>query len=656
MNKFSRQQGYTLFLTVLVVVIFSILAMTLLTVTLSGAKKSEVREDVTQAGELAEKGVNHLLQEIQLELQNEINQHVDGMLRSDFTEVLDNTIKEYMCPSNIVTGGEQGRYDTCIVEKLSSEKYILPQIIKIESIGRVDNKTKKYHTTVELGANMFPEDMQYVVNTPVSKKCAESKSQREKERNCLPGEGNLFLHGGVSIQGDMNIERHLITSNRSYDKYGAIEHWLHSYYPSATKKPDGSTPSVLIGGNVYHFYWKDNGTTYRPSGFNYSTHIKNIDLENSNLYGSIYKKKDVIDDEVFVGANVAQRSERLVHPEQYTVDISSEQIKYKYGPFDPDPSGRWGEVTRLNTKNAEAGGGINRQMIDLKNKYDHVKFFPYLENDRTGPKFDGNFYLFGENTFKQFATNGNLYIGRALNTAITKQTDVGFKDGAYIHGNLTIRNKVNVKGPIYVNGDLTIDGSDVSIDSVIYVNGNVSFGGTIAQHTDESGREELEKCKGQNESKECQELIESEDTDVNGKFIIYANGEISVKRINRFNNGNPPVINGFFYSKKSIEIEGNESKFILKGGISAPRVVLNSIRGRSIASLAHKIKNHQSAFGGIPVRYFSGWEEQARSDSTSRLQITFDNEIFEKYSDLVLESRAKYIERPKILEVYEVNE
>src|SRR5690625_6155020 len=81
-------------------------------------------------------------------------------------------------------------------------------------------------TKVLFGGDLEEDNREYAASTFIHKDCTENKA------NCLPGEGNMFLHGGVAIQGDISVERHLITSNRSYEKY-AGHHWLHSYYPSA---------------------------------------------------------------------------------------------------------------------------------------------------------------------------------------------------------------------------------------------------------------------------------------------------------------------------------------------------------------------------------------------------------------------------------------
>lgn len=56
MKIFQREDGYSLFLTLLIVVLFAVMAVLLTTTVISGAKSSDSREKVIQAGELSEKG------------------------------------------------------------------------------------------------------------------------------------------------------------------------------------------------------------------------------------------------------------------------------------------------------------------------------------------------------------------------------------------------------------------------------------------------------------------------------------------------------------------------------------------------------------------------------------------------------------------------
>ena len=87
MKYLKREKGYALFLTVLIIALFSILAVSLTTIVLSGANKTAVREEVTQASELSDKGLQHMLNQINKELEDELGE--TGLPRSEFAYRLD---------------------------------------------------------------------------------------------------------------------------------------------------------------------------------------------------------------------------------------------------------------------------------------------------------------------------------------------------------------------------------------------------------------------------------------------------------------------------------------------------------------------------------------------------------------------------------------
>lgn len=586
MRNLYHERGYTLFLTVLTTFIFSIIAISLITISISGAKRSVVREEVIQATELSEKGLNQITQQINYDIQKELDKHEDGLTRSAYIQEINKVVDKYMCGNTEIIEGDTGDFDACVLEQLDKGLDVLPQRIKFESTGYVEDKEKELITTVEIGGNLSPDNMQYAVNTFITKECAESRG------NCQAGEGNLYLHGGSSIQGDINVDRNLITSNRSHEKYAA-HHWIHSYFPSVKEKPDGSASKVLVGENVYTFQW-DNVSGTKISGFDYAKHISEIDIPNK----SPYTKKDVIDENVFVGDYVPEISNRTDHPIQSGFDIEAEKEKYFYTHNDPG-------VTHLQTAIINGTTGVRRVIRNQQSA--NEKIFPKIDN-----KFEADFIINGNSSFKQFSTYQNLDLGKIRNDNI-----IEFKEGAYVGGDLRIRKNTEVKGPIYVNGDVIIEGKNVTINSVLYVNGEVFIRHTASDAT--LGPQ------------------------VKGDFIIYANGKIVMHRMNRFND-HPTEMNSFLYSNESIEIDGNESNVKLKGGISAPRIVLNSIRGRSKAAI----------FGDgqlVEARGFEGWAEQARRES--RLQIIYDKNVLDKYSHLILENRITRVPPAKITDIEE---
>lgn len=81
MDVIKNKKGNTFIITIVLLLIFSILGLSLISLTLSGASKNEVRQDEVRASALAEKGIDRMTQEINSELIEGIG---DGVERKIF--------------------------------------------------------------------------------------------------------------------------------------------------------------------------------------------------------------------------------------------------------------------------------------------------------------------------------------------------------------------------------------------------------------------------------------------------------------------------------------------------------------------------------------------------------------------------------------------
>jgi hypothetical protein len=149
-----------------------------------------------------------------------------------------------------------------------------------------------------------------------------------------------------------------------------------------------------------------------------------------------------------------------------------------------------------------------------------------------------------------------------------------------------------------VDGDVTIKGADAQFNSMMYVDGDVKIEYSRINGLNKNGRE--------------------------GSLIIFANGKIDIQN-NSVYQDEPSRIKGFFYSEKELEMYGVGSNIRIEGGISARKIVLNAIRGRARDT---KFENAQ--------RYWNDYYEGVEGQRTrpSRLQIVYDPEIINTYSDI----------------------
>lgn len=582
-KRLQGSHGYALFMTMLIIVLFGILAVSLITVVVSGAQKNTIREHMTQAGELSEKGIEHITNQIHKDLDDIIGEN--GISKSHFLDELEALLNSYLCTnSSLDKINKTGEYFVCIEnwQNGPGENGELRKEVTFFSKGLVDGKEKITKSTYFIGANDVPDALKYAVGS--NRTCVGN--------NCIPGEGNLFIHGGASIQGDIKVDGDIITTNRGY-AYLSGEKWIKSLYPSAIPGPNTKVSKLVLGGNVYTF----SGT---PA---YDNHINRLSFESG-----IYTRRTSL-------TEAFEKSPELVsrEPKREKIIISDQKGNFKFGFNDKN-------VTKL-----------KNQVISNQN-FPSKSVFPYYTRSYScgflglstcyEDTTKGDFEFKNDNTFGRFSTDGNL----TIKSSKSKFGVTTIKESMYIEGNLTIGNgsnsydpsqydKIKLSGPIYVDGDLRIKGADAELNTLIYVNGNV-----IIEHSRING------------------LV------MNGKegsLIVFANGNIKIRN-NSVNLDEPSNIRGYFYSEDAFEMFGVGSNIKINGGISARRIVLNAIRGRA--------KNR--SFSGsqrITVNdYFEGVTEQSKRPS--RLQIIYNPEIINTYSDLKQQEPVIYnVDPPELI-------
>lgn len=584
----KNENGYSFFIALLVSVLFIVLAVSLLSVTMSGLTKTTTREQIVQSTELSDKGMKHIVQDIYTELKNAIDPEI-GLPSAEFQTTLVHTLEDYLCDGGsktLTVDAETGRYETCIDEINDEAGNQLRKIVSLKSTGIVDGKERTIMFTVAIGADPVPDALNYALG--VHKTCTQN-------RNCIDGEGNLFLHGASEIVGDVKVDGNIVTSDKAYALLDGYDRWIESLYPSIKPRHSLSTPKLVLGGKIYIL-------TKNPN--DYKTHIRRT---NFNVSG--YREAAV--NEAFAHPpQLVQRS-----PVRQKIEITEQRQNYRFRMND---SG----VVKL-----DSGSDLTFQ----NERHSGKKVFAYHRScilffceDKT----DGNYIMTGNNVFGQFATDGNLTI---------REGKVTFENGLYVDGDLTIGNpsisstefdpnkyeKIEISGPIYVNGDLKIIGANVKFNALIYVNGdarNSKDASVVIRNSQING---LEK-----DGKE-------------GSLIIFANEEIKISN-NSVNQDNPSRIRGYFYSDDALEMFGVGSNLRIEGGISARRVVLNAIRGRSSSK---KFDGSQRITSNA---YFEGKQNQVGKNS--RLTIIYNPEIINTYSDLKGQEPVIYeVSPPKIL-------
>lgn len=586
MNLLKNNKGYTLLITLAVLVLFTVLGMTILALASSGTKKNVIRQETIQAKALSEKGIDQISAQINQDLINELGEN--GLPRGEFISKLEMTLGNYIC-SNMKEEQTSvtGKFSACIESYVDSrddkgEPNELRKLVTFSSIGNSGQAENMLASKIEIGAESVPETLKYAIGTNIMSK---------KPQN---GEGNLLMHGGVDIQGDIKVDGNLLTRDYGY-AYLNGEKWIESFAPSTKPTLGSKTAKVVLGKGSY----KLNNTPNR-----YADHLNITDYPNNNMYSKRANIKDLF--RPGFQPQVVKRE-----PVRSPIGISDQKEVFKYERNDFGV-----EVLSLNSNRIIQSQNMPNAKVFPAYTYQERRLvscgflcFKYEYYDTFSDV--GKYTLKGTNMFKQFSTLGDLDIK-------DNRSDVTFKEGLYVEGDLYIGNgesrsynpkdyaDITMDGPIFVNGNVTIKGANLSSNALLYVNGNVDI-----QYSTMKGKPLKERKTG--------------------SFIIFAKGNIKISN-NSVNQKDPSEIKGFFYSEQDMEIFGVGSNIRIEGGISARRIVLNAVRGNAYANNTFDSKSNQS-------------------NKDSRLQIIYDSEIVTTFSDLRQQEPIIYnIDQPKIKE------
>lgn len=602
MQLTNNEKGYSLLLTMFVFILFTVLAMALLTATLTGSKRNQTSEHNIQARELAMMGVDHLTNQINKDLKKELGEN--GLTQDQFKSKLETTLTKYI--SGIARNtGETGSYEAKITNIDSVNDNSLKKRATIVSTGIAEGKKKSITTSVVFGAQSTLDTLKYTVGAyksdELSKKC------KKDSKYCVEGEGNLFLHGGVSIKGDFKVDGNIITTDRGYALLDGRQYWIPSVFPTASPADRQKASHIVLKGNVYTFsHSPDYNTHIKTTNFNQGTTVKEKVCTGFWIFQKCkYVEKTIDSKYVNTTADLSKAFSGtlpvITQREPVRDDIQIENQKNVF--YFPEDS----SVTYAQTSD---GGDIKTFNRDLS--YQYKKVYPqYCKNNNCkSPSTDENFKFTGNNYFGNFATKRDLYIrGSSSDYKETK-----FENGAYIGGNLTIGNtdiskypgrddpsnfeKIKLDGPIFVEGNVTIEGVNGQFNTIMYVKGDVTIEYSVINGIDNTG-----------------------------SLIIFAGGDIKIRN-NSIYQDDPSNIKGFFYSERALEMFGVGSNIKIEGGVSARRIVLNAIRGKA----------SKSSFSGshkVDDDYYEGQASQQNLPlEKSRLQIIYDPNIMNTYADL----------------------
>lgn len=384
-----------------------VLGLSLMILTSSGIKKNEVRQDTVQSKDLADKGITYAVNDLQSYLEKTIKNTPMG--KTQFNDLLNNTVK-VTCPQNIIIPGEKNnKTNVCIekVEQISTvEQDRYKRLVTFKSTGQVNGRDTIVRSKVIIGTDAIPDQLRYAVSTNKG--------------------GNLFLHGGVEIQGDIKTDGNLIIAKNATWMSGSTAKWEDSVGARIVKETKSVNPKIIMRDKDQMIYTIDGSS----STVNYNSHIAG---SFNNNYGKISpylsNSAPLVEKKLFNTQNLAIVTKSLT-PDNINVitkveDKINESADYNY--YD-------GDVSVTSTNNP------------IKN-YTRDKTILIAKKEK---KSSFNFSCF---CWKEEET------------------------GKYLKANLTINanSNINLRGSYYINGDLSITNTNLKSDAIIYVKGDVNI-------------------------------------------------------------------------------------------------------------------------------------------------------------------------------------
>ncbi|MER2008531.1 MAG: hypothetical protein ABS939_13860 [Psychrobacillus sp.] len=425
MNKLLKNSnGSALLIAVAVLLIFSILGLSLMRITASGITKNQNRESIVQATDLADKGIDFAISNLQKTLEDYITNNQVG--KSEFSNFLNNTLKnpQLACSLSGNTGfliptDNNSTTKICIENIITpslAEKDLYKRIVTFKSTGIVNGKEQITRSDVILGTDAIPDQLRYTLSSN--------------------NEGSIYLYGGVDIKGDIKTSKDLIIHNQGYTLSGTSTNWRSSVYPRMKADSKSVTPKIIL---------PESGSVFVNKNTNHLGSESSV--LNLNVYNNLSRY-----DRYSVEGLLTNNKLRTILFDSNNVNIVkkslvSDELKIKE-KIETTYSLKSYKNSTVNSIDVSSSSHRNR----VFNSKDDVILVSAIKQQR-GECIKYGWY--GCSDYKYY-------------TVLEK----GFL-------NIDGMSNLNLVGQYYINGDLSIKNSSLNSDAILYVDGDVAINDSV---------------------------------------------------------------------------------------------------------------------------------------------------------------------------------
>ncbi|WP_458120010.1 hypothetical protein [Paenibacillus sp. Z6-24] len=600
-----QEQGSALVMVMFIVLLLTVLGVAVLSATIGGAQRTELRENDVQSLHLAQKSLDEAIAYISQELDR--HQDIDPMklngvlkgIRDDLQAQI-NQKKSTVHTELNQTGSASARLTNIqYVDKdvMGSTESPTLYHITLTAQAQVNGVTRTLQQRVTI--DTFPEFLNYA----------------------LGSESNLTLNGAPAITGNIYSGKLLKLSRHAEYRYnGSGDLKQETIYPYLF--PDGeayvqSIDSILKEGIPVNADTRSTANTLNES---LGIPLENVMIKNNKKFVQINLEETMLDKvtEALNGTSrtdVQQWYEEENHSFAGLVGTIAEKARQQSAA---DPTGQPGmirvavrpvppanpakDATEAELQDFETRSRLyEKQMTELDDTF---------KNMQDSMLFDGNLELDGV-TCEQIN-----YPDKNPKDSAGNSANKEFKKWLIVHGDLIINNTldtpVQIRANIIVTGKMIVKGK-ADMDATIYV---MSPAATAAASGDSTG------TGNQPSSPTVYTTILQDATirDLDDKeLVLMSKGGILLNRFDAFNNtmiGNDSStkkIRGFFYTESSAWLYGVGSIFSLEGGFFARgNLTVNAVAGTASA-------------GGSSIQF-----NLSSNHQDSRFQVKYDDKIFTK--------------------------
>lgn len=636
----NNEQGYTLLIVLLIVTLFMIIGASLMMLNMSGTTKNKSRENNIQAQDLSVKGLDYVVKEIEYKI-NKMAEEKGGLSKNEFETEFTRILDSYLCKPEAVNNNrlpntETGSATYCIKEYKNTDPLTTPHLkqVTFQSTGQAGEREHMTEAVVLLGSSANTS-FDYTLLTYGNNKPDSHVTKTETT-------GNIELHGGLKVKGNIYADKKLITSNSSRYKNTIVP----SVFPTIEGMTDSNTDGLLpirigqgaIGpiertavgpvtqkvkadlNNRVTGDLKDEDYSVEQIGYNKFLKSSGETVANEAIEEGVEDSINVVDN-LQVNFNIAKRVEDVrkefykVGEDSFREDVTPIQTSSLVGNnyaflFPARLVGGKLEYHEARIRNVKS----ENNKVYLRGYRIVAKEIDILNTEITNPdKFHWD--LYGKNEFKNVAfpkelrlqygveagsasTNPSLKVGKAyiennmiigLNNKNESNFDlfdnllsldaIGLLSG--IESLINFDTPVYLEGTYYVNGNLIISEARLTGNATFFVKGNTTI------FFSDIGKQ--------------RSLSEGE-----SKFNIISKGPVKFSYIsnnhNNFKVGEEGALKdirdpeflkkfkndiyaseweGHIHSDTKIIMDGATSYLNLSGSMSAPEIELTSIKGRT---------------------------------------------------------------------------